>query len=476
MPSPRALLGTAVLAALAVASAQDPARGEELRGLETILDEIGALEAGSDPKCNASASRLEDFIYGTPLSFAARDAKVELQKDLVLRAWRHAAAQATGDGPVDLAAMDRAAMELLGVRRLENGAVEVTLGDLARVTLDPLDLRHYASVAFALRAVLAVEQENLLAAQPPLPPLAPEAVERLAELVNLHTLAALHLADLAARAANEAALTAAGVRAAWRRVGSPLEPVTGAGAAAGAPGIVEARRAPGARFPVLGRIVEQKLASYEAYNAVSLRLFWQNLRSYIARHPWPDADEELGRLQSAFARAVTMFVTDVAERAAGLSRAAGEPLIRAAAVETVQHEPAPFHVNHYEDVVFFPRLGPAERVTIESYDMDAFRDSGLHWKYLGRAFEAGDLAVALEPDPFAAELLAEAAAQYGVLVFRVAGTLAREAAAPAMTAEHIIAAQRPAQGPAAADPARPEPAPPSTAPASAPAQNGKAHG
>ena len=81
----------------------------------------------------------------------------------------------------------------------------------------------------------------------------------------------------------------------------------------------------------------------------------------------------------------------------------------------------PHVTNEYEDVIFFPRLGRGEQIAIESYDIDAFRDSGIHWHYLGSALD--DLADPALPDadPFGAELLAEYVAQFGVLVLRMAG-------------------------------------------------------
>ena len=45
-----------------------------------VLQVMENLEKNRDPKCYATASRLEDFIYGTPLSPEARDAKNVIQK------------------------------------------------------------------------------------------------------------------------------------------------------------------------------------------------------------------------------------------------------------------------------------------------------------------------------------------------------------------------------------------------------------
>src|SRR5215468_4460578 len=64
----------------------------------TIVKEIGDLEGVRDPKCYATASRLEDFIYGTPLEAGARFEKIALQKRLIRDAWVKATAAATTAG------------------------------------------------------------------------------------------------------------------------------------------------------------------------------------------------------------------------------------------------------------------------------------------------------------------------------------------------------------------------------------------
>ena len=58
------------------------------QSLDQILADIEDLEADKDPKCYATASRLEDFMYGTPLSDEARFQKNRLQKRLAEIVWR----------------------------------------------------------------------------------------------------------------------------------------------------------------------------------------------------------------------------------------------------------------------------------------------------------------------------------------------------------------------------------------------------
>ena len=74
MSIPRVLLALALLSPSLLAQQPPPA------SVPTIVDEIGKLEAVRDPKCYATASRLEDFIYGTPLESRTRFEKIALHE------------------------------------------------------------------------------------------------------------------------------------------------------------------------------------------------------------------------------------------------------------------------------------------------------------------------------------------------------------------------------------------------------------
>ena len=54
----------------------------------TLIKEIQSFESKKDPKCYATASRLEDFMFGTPLSDQARFAKNLLQKQYINTLWQ----------------------------------------------------------------------------------------------------------------------------------------------------------------------------------------------------------------------------------------------------------------------------------------------------------------------------------------------------------------------------------------------------
>jgi hypothetical protein len=101
-------------------------------------------------------------------------------------------------------------------------------------------------------------------------------------------------------------------------------------------------------------------------------------------------------------------------------------LINESAVEKALSILLPHSVDVYEDVLFFPKYPRDKQLKIESYDMDAFRDTGLHWSYLSYTLNDLNGQAVKEADPFAAELLAESVAHFGVLLLRKAGLLVRD--------------------------------------------------
>ena len=52
--------------------------------IELIIQKIQELESRKDAKCYATANRLEDFMYGTPLTEEARNIRIDIQKTLAL--------------------------------------------------------------------------------------------------------------------------------------------------------------------------------------------------------------------------------------------------------------------------------------------------------------------------------------------------------------------------------------------------------
>lgn len=385
-----------------------------------VIEQIGKLEGRRDPKCDATASRLEDFIYGTRLSGAARFAKNDRQKALASRIWSGASrhARQVGLREIPRALIDDARASLFGYRELADGHWQVELAGTA-VRIERTDRRQYSTIAYALRAILAAEQDHQLEVDGEWLPLSAEAVEALKEAIDLFTLAVLQTADREARAADRYQVERQDLLAAWDRllpaaVDSPPSSVT--------------TRAPAAPdYQLLERTVAQKLASYEQYNQVSMQVFLRNLQVYFARHRWPDDPKVAEDFRALFTLAMVQFSRDLLQGAEEVALQRGHPYVRAEDVETFAKRFLPHRINEYEDAIFFPKLPRDRQIAIEAYDMDSFRDGGLHWRYLQMVIEEPGFVGRLAPDPFASELLVENIAQFGVLLLRESGRLSKAA-------------------------------------------------
>jgi hypothetical protein len=391
----------------------------------TIIQEIGELESVRDPKCYATASRLEDFIYGTPLEAEARFEKIALQKAFIRSLWQQASAGANGQAEITVDVLRPVLQAAVPYTLNADGSFRV--GD---TTITARDRRQYGSIAYALRAILGVQQDALMS-DARLVPLSADAVELFKESIDLTTLAALQHADREARKLNRERIDAALIRNAWNGVASPTKTQVAA---------VNPKPQTTEKFATIKAIVTEKLAAFETYNNLAMPVFLRNLQVYMARHLWPSDPDEGKKFKDQFTEVMVAWTADVMLAAEKEARKAGHPLIRVEDVHAALQTFQPHEANQYEDIIYFPRLAKNERVVIEAYDLDAFRDSGIHWVYLSEALNDPHYKGTLEPDPFAAELLVEGAAQFGVLVLRVAGTVATEEEKDRLEGAHLTKA------------------------------------
>lgn len=383
----------------------------------TIIEEIGELEGVRDPKCYATASRLEDFIYGTPLETEARFEKIALQKAYIRDVWSKASAGNPKEIGVDT------------LRPLLQAAVPYTQmpeGNwmVRGMLITARDKRQYGSVAYALRALLAVQQDALVEGVE-LAPLSAEAVESFKEAIDLITLAVLQDADRDSRKSNHDHIEAPVLRASWKEIAGDVK----------TPEIKSAPRV--GDFSTIRAIIAEKLAAFEKYNALSMTVFLRNLQVYMARHLWPDDPEEGKAFRDQFNESMIAWTNDVLLESEKIARKKGHALIRVEDVDEALQRYQPHEANQYEDIIYFPRLAKNERVVIEAYDLDSFRDPGMHWLYLSEAINDPKYKGTIEPDPFAAELLTEGAAQQGVLILRVAGNIATEEGKERLELAHL---------------------------------------
>jgi hypothetical protein len=401
--------------------------------VSTIIKEIGDLEGVRDPKCYATANRLEDFIYGTPLTADARFEKIALQKQLIRDVWVKATAAATETGQtrVDVERLRPILQAAVPYVQTQEGNWVVRPESAEKRVITARDKRQYGSVAYALRAILSVQQDALVDGTKLLP-LDDAAVELFKESIDLVTLAALQAADRRTRTANRDRIAAPDLRAAWKEVVKTAEVRP-----------VQPRRpqpAPGEKFATIKAIVAEKLAAFEKYNDLAFPVFLRNIQVYMARHMWPSDSEEGKRFKDQFTETMIAWTGDVMLDAEKRARKAGHPLIRVEDVDAAVQHYEPHELNRYEDCIYFPRLPHDERIVIEAYDLDAFRDPGLHWLYLSEVLKDPKYRGTMEPDPFAAELLTEGGAQMGTLILRVAGRFAEQEGAQRLDTGHLTKA------------------------------------
>ena len=379
---------------------------------DPIIQVIGDLEADRDPKCHATANRLEDFMFGTPLDFQARTMRMEFQKSLVYSIWHNAAAIAGKGGEIDIKHINQASIKYFQTVS-SKGKIYVKTSNNKYREINETDLRQYSSIAYSLRAILAVQQQSLFDPEP-LPLLNDNCVSQLKAIVDMATLSVLNLADAHTRIKNRYTI---GVEDLEYAVPYVIHENL-IGQAFTSYSLPEKGDNP---YSMLRKTIKQKLISYEKYNEVSQSVFLRNIQVYFAKVLWPKDQDEANQLVSDFQAACMQYAGELMYFAESLAIRDSMPTIHIDHVNRALHSFLPYTVNEFEDVIYFPKLRRKDQIVIESYDLDAFRDSGLHWKLIEFVLDNPDFAGTLEPDPFAAELLAEGIAQFGVLLWRVGG-------------------------------------------------------
>jgi hypothetical protein len=389
-----------------------------------VLRSLGLLETSRDPKCHATATRLESLIYGTPLSNEARYRKTEYQKQFIQYLWQ-AAAKSVEDNVsnislTQLQTVTPAWYKDMVTTATQNDAVWHLVFGSSRIDISQRDQEHYGSIAYSLRAILAVQQAQLLSETVLLPPLNSNAVEQMTHLTDMLTLALLQVADKLSREQDKYEISTVLLDKAWLS----LFPV-GLSQSDEQP-IPVRKRLTAATIEssgMLRQIVAQKVDSYKAYNQINNQLFARNLQVYFAYASLPTDEKQNQDFRQTYTQAMVGFATSLYEQANLQSKQ--QVVITEAHVQQALDALLPHDVNTYEDVTFFPNYPKKQEVVIESYDMDAFRDSGLHWHYLDNALDKLKGKGLKEADPFAAELLTEGIAHFGVLLLRQAGKVAK---------------------------------------------------
>ena len=383
-----------------------------------IIEEIGRLEQNQDPKCYATASRLEDFMFGTPLSFEARAEKNLRQASFLRDIWYRAstASEIGESGLLSSADIEAAGAAIIKTDRERTGHWRVTLSGFEPIRINETDKRQYSSIAYSLRALLSVQQEILLRGEPGFKNLAPDAIQALKDLSDLFTLSVLKVADNTARMSDQREIDLLLLNSVWTSLlGGSEQFVAAPPGQRGLPAELKEN------LRLQNQIIEEKVASYLEYNQISNALFIRNLQVYFARKRWPASDDEATAFTTQFQNGLVAWTANMYLSTQADAEASGSMRIEEVNIKRFLDFEMPHEANPYEDIIYFPALPSAQQVVIESYDIDAFRDSGIHWRYLQFALNELGERVAMPADPFALELLTEAVANAGVLMLRLAG-------------------------------------------------------
>jgi len=397
------------------------ADGQLSKSAEQIIQEIRNLEDVKDPKCHATANRLEDFIYGTPLSEEARNMRIEIQKAFIYLVKKESSeiASANNSDSIYMKDIKPVVESLVSFGRKSTGEWYI-LNDGEDIIINANDMRQYSSVSYAYRSLLSVEQDMLLSFDDNLP-FAQEVIEPLYAIVNLLTLGTLKMADDIARSENRNVLSKNDVSQSWIQLFDSK--IAEGNLRYSAPIVSEENISD--RDYVIDAIIKQKQESYTNYNNISSSVFLRNIQVYFARQKWPKERSVSDKLRGLYLESMIGFTKSLLLQSDKYADIEKSNIIRINHVQKAITDFTPFEVNMFEDVIFFPALLD-ENITIESYDLDAFRDSGWHWQMLSHALDDLRATHNFHIDPNSAELIVEGVAQMGVLLFRIAGEKSKE--------------------------------------------------
>lgn len=391
--------------------------------ISEIIDKIYQLEKDKDAKCYATANRLENFMYGTPLTENARNAKIDIQKKIVFY-FKEKGSELARTKKQTKISSEIVTSLIDKISRIEtnsngNYTYYLTTGN---VLIKKIDYDQYSSVSYGYRSILSVEQDLFYIPEKETLPLTSEALETVNNYVNLMTLVVLKVADLKARKANHKTISEEQLISSWVLIlqesqNSDTPPPISY------PSLSENKKVQ-TNNSLTKSIISQKLASYKNYNNVNEALFLRNIQVYFAKQKWPKDEQVSKELRTYYLETLIQFTKGLLTEATSISENKKQPLIRPEDVEIALARFLPSTTNDFEDVTFFPN-NLSEKIALESYDLDSFRDSGFHWRILGYALDDLTTKKIADLDPNAAEITVEGIAQLGVLALRIGGEISK---------------------------------------------------
>ncbi|MCA9396540.1 MAG: hypothetical protein KC649_05160, partial [Candidatus Omnitrophica bacterium] len=243
--------------------AQSVVPNDPLSAANCVLDLMKELESARDAKCYATANRLENYMYGTSLTSEARFRKSELQKDLLKRVWIDATAAISKEKRSVIMREDaeKAFQNYFKYQKDDEGFVRLKspMEGVEDIELEPRDLRHYATIAYAFRAILSLQQDAMLDPDLTLLPLDRGASDLMREYLDVITLAVLNLSNQISIDQNSQEITKDIFESGWNAFFAPKVKVAH-------PDLDPTRHR--ADFQkILETLIDGKLAAYSKYNA-----------------------------------------------------------------------------------------------------------------------------------------------------------------------------------------------------------------
>jgi len=397
-------------------------KAQKNNSIAEIIKKINTLEKEKDPKCYATANRLEDFMYGTPLDESARNLKIEIQKALILHLRKKGTENAKKQkvNSITFNALRDVVNSISTYKKENNGDFLYQYGS-GYITISKLDFKQYSSVSYAYRSILSVEQDLMFLTNTDVLSFNKEVIQPLSDYINLITLVVLKIADNKARQKNLSSINKTILKNSWIAVLNQSQTIK-------SNDIVYPQlntKSSSKKNAVLKAIIKQKVEAYKKYNAVIASVFLRNIQVYFARQKWPTDKETSNQLKSYYIESLVAFSGSLLETANSEAQKNDEAIIRVNHIQTALNQFLPAKTNAFEDVSFFPN-NSSDKITLESYDLDAYRDSGIHWKILEYSLADMSNNNLKDVDPNAAELTVEGIAQLGVLVLRIAGEISHK--------------------------------------------------
>ena len=398
----------------------------------SIIKIIQSLENNKDPKCYATASRLEDFMYGTPLDEASRNLKIDIQKQIIFYIKQRASEVAKTKNHKSISLNDiRPIITSIANYKVNQNGDYVYLLRVGEIVIKKQDFDQYSSVSYGLRSMLSVNQDLILLEDKSLLPLENNALQELNKFINIMTLAILKSADSYARLNNKMQISKDILQETWIAI---LNNSSGKNTLAKSqyPLIKKTKTETRAKNTIIRDVIKQKINSYKKYNKLTESVFLRNIQVFFAKQKWPKNKIKSDNLRRYYLESLIQFASTLTELANKHASKESSPIIRIKHVQLALNLLLPTLTNNFEDVVFFPN-NKQKAITIESYDLDAFRDSGFHWRLLSYALDDLEKKIDIEIDPNAAEQIVEGITQLGVLVLRVSGEISHASKQQSLT-------------------------------------------